>query len=118
MLLESAKETELQGVELFIRYVDDKMRMVKSNSKKVLQIASILHPQLQFTIETLNALGNPAFLDLESNIDMDRRVSCGWYQNQQDTGTILKFRSCVALRYKKSVIEVTVHRVFRSTSNR
>ena len=35
-----------------------------------------------------------------------------------DTGTILNYRSCAPNQYKRSVIQGTVHRVFRSKSNR
>ena len=45
-----------------------------------------------------------------------RKINCGWYQKPTDTGTVLNFRSCAHLQYKRSVIEGTVHRVFRSTS--
>ena len=42
--------------------------------------------------------------------------TCGWYQKPTDTGTILIFRGCAPLQYKRNVIEETVHSVFRSTS--
>ena len=106
----------MQQAKLFLRYVDDIVRTVKGDPEKVLRAANLLHPKLQFTIETPNTKGNLAFLDLQISIDKSRKISCGWYQKPTDTGTILNFRSCAPLQYKRSEIEVTVYRVFRSTS--
>ena len=92
------------------------MRTVEVDAEKVLQAANRIHPHLQFTNETPNSSGYLAFLDLEVNVDKDRRVSCGWYQKPNDAGTNLNFRSCALPQYKKSVIEGTVHGVLRSTS--
>ena len=33
-----------------------------------------------------------------------------------DTGTILNYRSCATLQHKKSIIQGTIHRLFRATS--
>ena len=82
----------------------------------MLRAANLLRPNLQFTIETPNTNGTLAFLDLQISIDKSKKISCGWYQKPTDTGTILNFGSCAPLQYKRSVIEGTVHRVFRSTS--
>ena len=105
-----------QQSKLFLRYVDDIVRTVKGDPEKKLRAANLLHPNLQFTIETPNTNGTLAFFDLQISIDKSRKISCGWYQKPTDTGTILNFRSCAPLQYKRSVIEGTVHRVFRSTS--
>ena len=43
-------------------------------------------------------------------------ISCNWYQKPTDTVTILNW-SCAPTQYKPSVIQGTVHRVFRSISN-
>ena len=106
----------MQQAKLFLRYVDDIMRTVKGESEKKLRAANLLHPNLQFTIETSNTNRNLAFLDLKFSVDKSRKINCGWYQKPTDTSTILNFRSCAPLQYKRSVIEGTVHRVFRSTS--
>ena len=106
----------MQQAKLILRYVDDIVRTVKGDPEKVLRVANLLHSSLQFTIETPNTNGELAFLDLEISIDKSRKISCGWYQKSTDTGTILNFRSCAPIQYKRSVIEGTVHRVFRSTS--
>ena len=83
-----------QQSKLFLRYVDDIMRTVKDDPEKVLRATNLLHPNLQFTIETPNTNGTLAFLELQISIDKSRKISCGWYQKPTDTGTILNFRSC------------------------
>ena len=50
------------------------------------------------------------------NADSAKKVTCGWYHKPTDIGTILNFRGCAPLQYKRNVIEGTVHNVFRSTS--
>ena len=110
------KNKSVQQAKLFFRYVDDIVRTVKGDPEKVLRAANLLHPNLQFTIETPNKNENLAFLDLQINIEKSRKIGCGCYQKPTDTGTILNFRSCAPLQYKRSVIEGNVHRVFRSTS--
>ena len=104
------------GVKVFLRYVDDIVRTVKGDPGLVLEAANKLHPNLRFTIDELDSNGNLAFLDSNVNVDSGKKVTCGWYQKPTDTGTILDFRGCASLQYKRSVFERTVHRVFRSTS--
>ena len=103
-------------LKFFLRYVEDIVRTVNGNPGLVLEAANKLHPILQFTIEELDFNGNLAFLDLNVNVDSAKKVTCGWYQKPTDTGTILNFRGCAPLQYKRTVIEGTVHRVFRSIS--
>ena len=75
-----------------------------------------MHPNFQFTIEELDSNVSLAFLDLNVNVDSGKKVTFGWYQKPTDTGTILNFRGCAPLQYKRNVIEGTVHSIFRSTS--
>ena len=46
------KNKSEQQVKLFLRYVDNIVRTVKGDPEKVLRAANLLHPNLQFTIET------------------------------------------------------------------
>ena len=41
--------------------------------------------------------GDLAFLDLNINLNEDRKISCHWYQLSTDTGIILNVRSCAPL---------------------
>ena len=99
------KNKSVQQAKLFLRYVDDIVRTVEGDPEKVLRAANLLHPNLQVTIETPNTNGNLAFLNLQISIDKSRKISSGWYQKPIDTGTILNFRSCALLQYKRSLIE-------------
>ena len=110
------KNKSVQQAKLFLRYVDDIVRTVKGDPEKVLRAANLLHPNLQFTIEKPNTNGKMAVLDLQTSIDKNRKINCGWYQKPTDTGTILSFGSCAPLQYKRSLVEGTVHRDFCSTS--
>ena len=85
-------------------YVDAIVRTVRGEPSCVLDAAISLHPNLQLTL-------------LETNSEGDRRVTSNWYQKPTDTGTILNYRSCATTQNKRSGIQGTVHRVFRSTSN-
>ena len=57
-----------------------------------------------------------AFLDININVDGNKQLKGGLYQNPTDTGTGKSFRSCLPLQYKRIIIKDVEHRVFRSTS--
>ena len=90
---------------------------VKGNPLDYLEYANSLHKNLQFTIQTPNGSGHMAFLDLNINLNEDRKLSCHWYQKSTDTRIILNFRSCAPLQHKRNVIQGTVHRIFNATSD-
>ena len=102
-------------MKLFLRYVDDINSTVRGEPSCLLDAANSLHPNLQFTLEKINSEGNLPFLDLNINVSQCRGVTCSWYQKSTDTGTILNYRSCAPTQYKRSLIQGTKHRVFRST---
>ena len=83
----------MQHAKLFRSYVDDTVRTVKGDPEKVLRATNLLHPNLQFTIETPNTNGKLAFLNLQIRIDKSRKINCGWNQKPTDTSTILIVRS-------------------------
>ena len=112
---QQADRTE-NGVKVFLRYVDDIVRTIKGDTGLVLEAANKLHPNVQFNIEELDKNGYLAFLDLNVKVDSAKKITCGWYQKPTDTDTILNFRGCAPLQYKRNVIKGTVLRVFRSTS--
>ena len=114
------KEKYTPQVKLFLGYVDDIVRKVRGEPSCLLDATNSLHRNLQFTLEKTNSEGNLPFLDLNINVSQGRRVwyqTCNWYQKPTDTGTILNYRSCAPTQYKRSVIQGTVHRVFRSRSS-
>ena len=79
--------------------------------------ANSLYESLKFTLEAPNGSGDLAFLDLNINLNEDRKISCHWYQKSTDTGITLNFRSCAPLQHKRNVIHGTVHRIFNATSD-
>ena len=87
----------------FLRYVDDFVRTVRGDTTELLEAVKNLHPNLQYTLETLDDKTGCRFLT--------------WYQKPSDTGIILNYRSCAPLQHKKSIIQGTKHHLFRSTSN-
>ena len=103
-------------MKLFLRYVDDIVRTIRGEPSCLLDAASSLHPNLQFTLEETNSEGNLPFLNLNINVSQGRGVTCS-YQKPTDTETILNYKSCAANQYERSVIQGTVHRVFRSTTS-
>ena len=57
------------------------------------------------------------FLDMSINVQPEGNIFCTWYQKPSDTGTILNCCSCAPQQHKKSIIQKTIHRLFRATSN-
>ena len=92
--------------------MDDIIRTVEVDPGVVLEAANILHPNLQFTIEELDRNGNLAFLDLNVIVDSGKKkVACGFNQKPTETGTVLNFRGCTPLQYKRNVIEGTLNKI-------
>ena len=113
---EGRKEDTLE-LKLFKRYMDDIVCTVKGNPLNYLEYANSLHKILQLNLETPNGSGVLAFLDLNINLNEDRKISCNWYQKSTYTGVILNFRSCASLQHKRNVIQGTVHKIFNATSD-
>ena len=109
------KEDTLE-LKLFKRYVDDIVCTGNGNPLDYLEYANSLHMNLQFTLETLNGSEDLAFLDLNINLNEDRKNSCNWYQKSTDTDIIPNF-CCAPLQHKRNVIQGTVHRIFDATSD-
>ena len=95
----------VNGVKVFLRYVDDIVRTVKGDPGVVLEAAIKLHPNLQYTIEEVDSNGNLAFLDLNVNVDSAKKVTCNCYQKPTDTGTILNFRGCALCCTKETLLK-------------
>ena len=103
-------------MKVFHRYIADISRTAKGDTGVVLEAATKLLPNLQLTIEELGRNGSLAFLDLIVNVDSRKKITCRCYQKPTDTDTILNFRGCAFLQYKRKSFEWRVHWVFRSTS--
>ena len=114
---EKGRKEDTLELKLFKRYVDDIVCTVKGNPLDYLEYANSLPKNFQFTLEKPNGRGDLAFLDLNINLQEDRKISCLWYQKSTDTGINLNFRSCVPLQHKRNVIQGTVYRIFNATSD-
>ena len=98
---EKGTKEDTQELKLIKRYEDDTVCTINGNPLDYLEYANSLHKNLQFTLETPNGSGDLAFLDLNINVNEDRRISCRWYQKSIDTGIILNFGSCARYNIRK-----------------
>ena len=117
VLCRKGRKEDTIELKLFKRYVDDIVCTVKGSPLDYLEYANSLHKNLQFTLEPPNGRGDLAFLDLNINLNKDRKTSCHWYQKSIQTGIILNFRSSAPLKHKRNVIQGTVHRIVNATSD-
>ena len=48
----------------------------------------------------------------------DKKLNTEWYLKPTDTGILLNFRATAPIKFKKNIIQGTVHRIFNATSDR
>ena len=111
--LDSEPETERLS---FLRYVDDIICTINCEPDSFLRKVNTLHMKLEFTMEKPNENVNLDFLDMNTNVNSCRESNCEMYKKPTSTGVVLNFRSCAPIPTMKNIVEVIVHRVFRSTS--
>ena len=102
--------------QFFEKYVDDIICTAKTtalNRFKSQRFAS----KFRIYSEILNDEHEIAFLDMALHDDEQRMITCKWYQQTTDTGTILNYRICAPLQHKYNIIEGTFHRLLHCTSN-
>ena len=101
--------------KMFSRYVDDILRSVKvAEIDRLLSYVNTLHPNLEFTIE-LQLNGTLPFLDMLIR-QSGRTIGTEWYSKPTDTGLTLGFHACAPTKYKRNIVQGTVHRIDHSTS--
>ena len=106
----------IETCKVFGRYVDDVKRSSKvANFESISSFVKSLHDNLEFTIERLNDRKIP-FLDLLVTL-RDKKLNTEWYLKPTDTGILLNFRATAPIRFKKNIIQGTVHRIFNATSD-
>ena len=104
------------NAKLFERYMDDIIREIKVQEIQAkLEAINQLHPMLKFTMEREED-GKIPFLDMEI-IHKDNHLSSTWYVKQTDTGLIMNYHALAPRRYKKSVVQSFVHRIYRCCSS-
>ena len=96
--------------KVFLRYVDDIVRPVRGDTKELLDAVNNRHPNLQFTLETMDDENSLPFLDMSINLQPEGTIFGTWYQKSSDIGTILNYRtlSCAPLQHKESIMQVTI----------
>ena len=96
---EKGSKENAQELKLFKSYVDDIVCTVKGNPLDYLEYAKSLHKRLLLTLEKPNGSGDLACLDLNINVNEDKKFSCHWYQKSGDTGIILNCSSFAPLQH-------------------
>ena len=111
----ASNDVQLAPAQLFRRYVDDIIRSIKETEiERLLEVANGLHRNLEFTIER-EANNGIAFLDLYITRD-NRKVTTSWYNKPTDTGVQLNYHACAPTKYKRNIVEGSVHRIHHTTS--
>ena len=100
--------------KVFLGYVDDIVRIIMDDTKKLLGAVKNLHPSFQFTLETTDDKNILPFLDISINVQPEGTV---FLQKPSDTGTVLNYCSCAPLQHKESIIQGTIHSMFCATSS-
>ena len=72
-------------------YGDDIVGTMNDDPKEVLRAAKLLHPKLQFTIDTKH-IWESILLNLRKRFDKNRKSKCRLYQKPTYAVTILNFR--------------------------
>ena len=102
--------------KIFGRYMDDIQRTIKAEMIETkLHAMNALHPNLKFTIE-VEQEGRLLFLDI-CILHVDSHLHSTWYTKPTDTGLVMNFHALALKRYKKSVVEGLVCRVYRACSH-
>ena len=71
---------------------------------------------MEFTIELLDQEKSIVFLDMKIKRRSDGCLETEWYRKPSNTDTLLNYRSCAPISFKKNLIQGTVHRIFNATS--
>ena len=102
--------------QIYYRYVDDILRTVKvTDVRRLLDMANALHRNLEFTIEEEES--SFPFLDMLIQRRRDNTLRSGWYTKPTDTGLMMDYLSLAPVKYKRNIVEGTVHRRNQATSD-
>ena len=66
---------DTQELKFFEEYVDDRLCTVKGNPLEYLECANSLHKKVQITLETPNCMRTLALLELNINVNHDRKTA-------------------------------------------
>ena len=100
---------------LYFRYMDDIIQNIKEQELlEKLHNINHLHKNLTFTSEREKE-NSLAFVDMEV-LNNKGVLTTKWYRKPTDTGLMMNFHSLAPLKYKRSVVIGSVHRIFRACS--
>ena len=60
--------------KVFLRYVDDIVRTVRGDTKELLDAVDNLHPNLQFTLETMDDKNSLRYLDMSLIVQPEGKI--------------------------------------------
>ena len=110
------KETIKDDAKIYERYMDDILRSIKESLVEAkLREINALHPNLKFTLE-VEQDGKLPFLDMYI-IHTNNELHSKWYQQPSDTGLVMNFHALAPKKYKRSVIQGLVYRIYRASSH-
>ena len=90
-----------------------------------LSIINTLHPNLNFTFETIKKscekhedgeIGSINFLDMELIHKADGPVDSEWLTKPTDTGTVMNWNSIAPMKYKRNLVSGFVNRIWSATT--
>ena len=102
--------------KMYFRYMDDIIREINHDQvQPKLDEINHLHPSLKFTMEEENNCSIP-FLDMKI-LRTNNKLSSTWYTKPTDTGLTMNFHVLAPMKYKRSLVIVLVHRIYRCCSS-
>ena len=101
----------------FQRYMDDIVRTIKDDLiENKLVVINSLHPKIKFTLEVERnkKIFILRYVCIERN---NSNLSSTWYCKSTDTGLVLNFHAVAPKRYKRSVVQSFVFRIYRACNS-
>ena len=98
------------------RCMDDILRSIKKHlTESKLTEINDLHPNLKFTVE-VEQEGKLPFLDM-CIIYINNSIESAWYTKSTDTGLTMNFHALAPRKYKRSVVQGFIHRIYWACSD-
>ena len=104
----------LNRAKVFDRYVDILRSVKLSEIASLVETAIKLHPFLKFTKELEIERALP-FLDMLATRP-NGRLQTPWYSKPTDTGLSLSYLAVALNKYKRNIVEGTIHRIHHAMS--
>ena len=112
--------------DIYFRYMDDCLAdILEEEEMNQLNLINSLHPNLNFTIETVKKssdkddegeIGSIIFLDMKLIQKTDGTVDSEWFTKPTDTGTVMNWNSIAPMKYKRNLVSGFVNRIWSATT--